>query len=94
LALSTNARITRDSVESYAFGLSWRTTSSSSRWPIEIIARMDTDKGFRRGAFALGLSIGGENRFGAVASTPGDVSRIDDVSLYGLVSRVPAPRRR
>jgi hypothetical protein len=93
-ALSTDARITTDSVASYAFGLSWRTTSSSSRWPIEIIARMDTDKGLRRGAFALGLSIGGQNRFGAVASTPGDVSQIDEVSVYGLVARVPAPRRR
>ena len=94
IALSTNARITRDSIESYAFGLGWRTTSTSSRWPIEIIARMDTDNGLRRGAFALGLSIGGENRFGAVASAPGDVSHIDDVSVYGLVARVPAPRRR
>jgi hypothetical protein len=55
-ALSTYARITPDSVDSYAFGLTWRTTNSSSRWPIEIIARMDTDKGLRRGGFALGLS--------------------------------------
>ena len=94
IALSTNARITRDSIESYAFGLGWRTASTSSRWPIEIIARMDTDKGLRRGGFALGLSIGGENRFGAIASAPGDVSQIDGVSVYGLVARVPAPRRR
>jgi hypothetical protein len=94
IALSTNARITRDSIESYAFGIAWRTTSTSSRWPIEIIARMDTDNGLRRGAFALGLSIGGENRFGAVASAPGDVSHLDGVSVYGLVARVPAPRRR
>jgi hypothetical protein len=94
LAFSTDARITRDSVESYAFGLSWRTTGTSSRWPIEIIARMDTDNGLRRGAFALGLSIGGENRFGAVVSTPGDVSHIDGASLYGLVAREPAPGRR
>jgi len=70
LAVSTDARLTRDSIESYAFGLAWRTTSTSSRWPVEIIARLDTDKGLRRGAFALGLSIGGENRFGAVASAP------------------------
>jgi len=94
IAFSTAAHITPDSVQSYAFGLSWRTTSTSSRWPIEILARLDTDNGFRRGAFALGLSIGGENRFGAVATSPGDVSHIDGVNVYGLVAREPAPRRR
>ena len=93
LALSSDARITTDSIESYAFGLAWRANRTSSRWPIEIIARMDTDKGFRRGAFALGFSIGGENRFGAVATAPGDVSRIDDASVYGLVARKPARGR-
>ena len=61
---------------------------------MEIIARMDTDRGFRRGAFVLGFSIGGENRVGAVVSTPGDVSRIDDASVYGLATREPATRRR
>ena len=69
-------------------------SSEKAARPIEIIARMDTDKGLRRGGFALGLSIGGENRFGAIASAPGDVSQIDGVSVYGLVARVPAPRRR
>ena len=94
IAVSTDARITRGSVESYAFGLAWRTTSTSSRWPIEIIARMDTDDRLRRGAFALGFSIGGQNRFGAVASAPGDVSRIDGLSVYGLVTREATTRRR
>lgn len=94
LALSSDARITADSVESYAFGLAWRTNSTTSRWPIEVIARMDTDNGLRRGAFALGFSIGAQNRFGAVASAPGDVSRISEASVYGLVTREPAPGRR
>ena len=93
IAFSTSAHVATDSVLSYAFGLSWRTTSTSSRWPIEILARMDTDKGFRRGAFALGVSIGGENRFGAVITSPGDVSHIDGASLYGLVTRQPTGRR-
>lgn len=97
--VSTYARITPDSVAAYAFGLSWRTSGTTGRgaprrWPIEIIARLDTDRALRRGAFALGLSIGGQDRFGAVASTPGDVSRIDGVSLYGLSTREPAARRR
>ena len=94
LAFSTAAHITTDSVLSYAFGLAWRTSRATSRWPIEVIARMDTDNGLRRGAFALGFSIGGENRFGAVATSPGDVSRIDGASLYGLVTREPSSGRR
>jgi hypothetical protein len=93
IAFSTSAHISTDSILSYAFGLSWRTTGTSSRWPIEILARMDTDKGLRRGAFALGVSIGGENRFGAVITSPGDVSRIDGASVYGLVTREPTGRR-
>ncbi len=93
IAFSTSAHISTDSILSYAFGLSWRTTGTSSRWPVEILARMDTDKGFRRGAFALGVSIGGENRFGAVMTSPGDVSRIDGASVYGLVTREPTGRR-
>jgi len=94
LAVSTDARLTGGSVESYAFGLAWRTTSTSSRWPIEIIARMDTDNRLRRGAFALGFSIGGQNRGGVVASAPGDVSQIDGLSVYGLVAREATTRRR
>jgi hypothetical protein len=93
LGLSADARITPDSVESYAFGLSWRTNTASARWPIEIIARMDTDRDLRRGGFALGVSIGGQDRGGAVATAPGDVSRIDGLSLYGLMTRELAPGR-
>lgn len=92
LGLSADARITPDSVASYAFGASWR-AAGASRWPIEIIARLDTDRGLRRGAFALGLSIGGQDRGGLVASTPGGVSRISGLSLYGLSAREPEPRR-
>ena len=93
VGVSVHGRITPDSVAAYAFGVSWRGGRTGSRWPVEIIARLDTDGGLRRGAFALGLSIGGEDRFGVVASTPGDVSTIDGVSLYGLSTREPARRR-
>lgn len=92
ISLSTHARITPDSVAALAFGLSWR--AGEGRWPIEIIARLDTDGELRRGAFSLGLSIGGADRFGLVASSPGDASRIDVASLYGLATREPTARRR
>ena len=91
VGLSVHSRITPDSVAAYAFGVSWR--AGGGRWPVEIIARLDTDGGLRRGAFALGLSIGGRDRMGVVASTPGDVSTVDGVSVYGLSTREPQRRR-
>jgi hypothetical protein len=92
LGLSAAARITTDSVAAYAFGLSWR-TGTASNWPIEIITRLDTDGDFRRGAFVFGLSVGGQDRFGAIGTTPGDGSYVDGVSLYGLATRESAPAR-
>lgn len=89
-ALSAHARITTDSVLSYAFGLSWQ---GAGRLPIGLLARLDTDGGLRRGAFSFGMSIGGRDRVGTVASTTGDVSRLETVSLYGVSSRVPTGRR-
>ena len=93
VGVSAHARITPDSVAAYAFGVSWQGGQRGSRWPVGIIARLDTDGGLRRGAFALGLSIGNRDRIGAVASTPGDVSTIDGVSLYGVSTREPVRRR-
>lgn len=87
VAVSADARITPDSVESMAFGVTWRTNSSSAKWPIEVIGRVDTDNQFRRGALNLGFSIGGQNRIGAIASSPGDASQIDYSSIYGLLTR-------
>jgi len=73
-ALSLHARITPDSVMGYAFGLSWQ--GSGGRFPIGVLARLDTDGGLRRGAFAVGISIGGPDRVGMVVSTPGDLSGV------------------
>lgn len=92
LGFSTAARITPDSVAAYAFGLSWR-SGSAGKWPVEVITRLDTDGDLRRGAFVFGLSLGGQDRFGVIGTTPGDVSRVDGVSLYGLASREPARGR-
>ncbi len=91
-AVSAHARITPDAVAAYAFGLSWQ--SGAGRLPIAVLARLDTDGGLRRGAFAIGFSIGGADRVGVVVSTPGDVSGVDAASLYGTSARPPGARRR
>jgi hypothetical protein len=91
-AVSIHARLTSDSVIGYAFGLSWQ--GSRGRWPPGVLARLDTDGGLRRGAFSLGISLGGPDRVGVVASTPGDLSGVDAVSLWGLSTRQPAAPRR
>jgi hypothetical protein len=40
------------------------------------------------------VSLGSQDRFGAIATTPGDVSRVDGVSVYGLASREQQARQR
>lgn len=92
-AFSVHARVTPDSVVGYAFGLGWQ-GNRTRRLPLAIFARLDTDGGLRRGAFSLGLSIGGPDRVGTVISTPGDVSGVDAVSLYGLSTREAGGGRR
>ncbi len=91
-ALSIHARITPDSVVGYAFGVSWQ--GSEGRWPIGVLARLDTDGGLRRGAFAVGISFGGPDRLGLVVSAPGDLSSVGAASLWGLSTRAPSGRRR
>jgi len=93
VALSAQALATTDSVAAYAFGLAWRAGLGGGRWPLEVIARLDTDGGLRRGAFAFGISIGGQDRVGVIATTPGDVSGIEAASIYGVATRKPLTRR-
>lgn len=90
-ALSVHARITPDAVISYAFGVSWQ--GSGGRFPLGVLARLDTDAGLRRGAFALGISLGGPDRVGTVISTPGDVSGVNAASLWGLSTRASGVKR-
>src|SRR4029077_732834 len=66
-AVSIHGRLTSDSVMGYALGLSWQ--GSGGRWPLGVLARVDTDGGLRRGAFSLGISLGAADRVGLVAST-------------------------
>ena len=89
-AVSAHARITPDSVAAYAFGLAWQ---GSGRVPLGLLFRLDTDGGLRRGAFSIGLALGGPDRVGVVVSTPGNVDGIEAVSLSGLSAREPGRRR-
>ena len=86
-SVSSDARITPDSVASYAFGVGWTSGFGPSGWPLALLARLDTDGDLRRGAFAFGLSLGARDRVGLVLTTPGDLSRVDQASLYGLSAR-------
>jgi len=82
--LSAHARVTTGAVQGYAVG------ARASLGLVGALLRLDTDRAFRRSAFAIGLSIGGPDRLGMVASTPGDLSAIDAFSLYGVSLRSPA----
>ena len=61
--------------------------------PLALVGRLDTDQRFRRQQFALGISIGGANQLALVATAPGDVSSVNDLTLVGVATRT-APTRR
>ncbi|MGH7531449.1 MAG: hypothetical protein ACREMN_13790 [Gemmatimonadales bacterium] len=90
--VSAHARLTSDSVAAYAFSARWGIGLGSRRLPLDFLVRLDTDGGLRRSAFAFGLSLGGMDQIGLIASTPGEASRIEAVSLYGLSVREPVAR--
>lgn len=83
-ALSAHARVTRDSVRSYSFGIRWRGRLGH---PVSLLARLDTDNRLRRGALAFGLTVGSPDELGVVVTTPGDLRAVDAASLSGVASR-------
>jgi hypothetical protein len=85
-ALSAHGRMTSDGVLAYAFGMRVG-LREGSRAPLRLIARVDTDRALRSRRFVFGLSVGADDLVGAVATTPGDVGRVDAVSLYGVATR-------
>lgn len=94
LAVSTLGRLTADGVEGYAFGLQ-ATLLAESKLPIGLVARLDTDRSLDRRALAFGIALGRDDAAGLVATTPGDVSGIDALSLYGVSTRrFDSPRPR
>ena len=88
---SLDGRLSTHRVQSYSFEARW---SRVARRPIQLLARMDTDGGLRRGAFAFGIALGGSDMVGLVGATPGDVARVDALSLYGVSVRASPGRHR
>ena len=86
VGLSALSKLTSDGAEGYAFGVRG-TLGAGWKLPVGLLARLDTDRSVRRTGFVFGVSLGGEDAAGLVATTPGDVSRIDALSLYGVSTR-------
>ena len=84
LALSAQGAFTTATTRGYALQASARLPG---RHGLAFVGRLDTDRSWRRTALTLGLSLGRSDRLGVVGSTPGDFSRIDTASLYGVSSR-------
>jgi len=93
VVLSALSRLTSDGVAGYAFGLRG-TLRAGSSLPIDLLARLDTDRSLHRSALVFGLSFGGEDTAGLVARTLGDASGIDALSLYGVSTRRLTSTRR
>jgi hypothetical protein len=85
-ALSALSRVTSAGVLGYGFGLHAQ-LRQGTHLPVGLSARLDTDRSLHRAGFAFGLSLGGQDLAGVVATTPGDVSRVDALSLYGVSTR-------
>lgn len=88
LAVSSQAAFASSTTRGYAF----QVNTDLTRPLLGFIARLDTDGSLRRTTFALGVSIGRTDRVGVVLSTPGDLSRLDAASLYGVATTRAASR--
>lgn len=85
-AVSVVGHMTSDQVLGYSAGVV-AGLREGTRSPIRLLARVDTHGSLRRAGFAFGLSVGGADLLGTVATTPADVARIDALSLYGVSLR-------
>jgi hypothetical protein len=92
-AVSADSRLTSDGVLGYTFGAR-ASLGEENRVPVGLLVRLDTDRSLHRTGFAFGVSIGSRDFAGVVATTPGDASRVDAVSLYGVSTRRFAGARR
>ncbi|HXI34539.1 MAG TPA: hypothetical protein VNH63_10695 [Gemmatimonadales bacterium] len=88
-AISAHGRLAAGGQGGYAAGVRW---GGPTHAPWGWLARVDTDRHLRRAGFAFGISIGARDAVGIVATTPGDLSGVNEADLYGLTTR--APHRR
>jgi hypothetical protein len=86
LACSGQARLTTTGARGYGLQASFE---FPGRPALGIIARLDTDRSVRRTGFTLALSLGRRDRLGLTGSTPGDLSRLQSASVFGLSTRTP-----
>jgi hypothetical protein len=86
LALSVQAAFGSGSDRGYTLEASAGLPRSPN---LGLLARLDTDRSLHRRALVFGLSIGRLDRVGLVGSLPGDASRLDALSLYGVSTRTP-----
>jgi hypothetical protein len=84
LAFSAQGAFTTAATRGYALQASAQLPGQHG---LALVGRLDTDRSWRRRALTFGLSLGRSDRVGVVGSTPGDFSRIDTASLYGVSSR-------
>lgn len=84
LLLSGGVAATRHAVTGYTAKLE---AAMRIGLPLGLFALCDTDRGFRRTQFAFGITIGGNDRLGAVATTPGNARAIDESTLFGVSTR-------
>jgi hypothetical protein len=88
-AISAHGRIAAAGQGGYAAGMRW---GGPTHAPFGWLARVDTDRHLRRAGFAFGISLGARDAVGLIATTPGDLSGVNEADLYGLTTR--APHRR
>lgn len=91
-ALSASSRLTSAGVVAYSLGAHAR-LADAPQLPLTLLARIDTDRALHGAGFAFGLSLGGQDFAGLVATTPGNVGRIDALDLYGVSTRRFRPAR-
>jgi len=85
-AISAHGRLQAGGQGGYAAGVRW---GGPTHAPFGWLARVDTDRHLRRAGFAFGISIGARDAVGVVATTPGDLSGVNEADLYGLTTRAP-----
>lgn len=86
VSLSGLGRFTPDGVQGYAFGAR-AVLRQGTGLPVGLGARLDTDRSLRRAGLSFGLSLGGPDMAGLVATAPGNGGRIDALSVYGVSTR-------